>query len=241
MDNFLYNLRNGSNKRDQFRRHHNSHQNGGNERFNKNSRPESNKQPFMSSEQSMALLHEGVQIIRDYLESSIECQKKTVQIAERKIQTEELRVGALQSIARTLEEMSGAKTGTPRAYRQGNGPLKKEGKDLSSVMEMTQELIRSQKKRTVDENGDISSGQSDHCALSDSQQPAAKKATSEDKAKIIQVIKDLRNNNVPFKEVAQYFESNGIPTFSGKGRWFASTVANILKSENKKLAYAQQV
>ena len=103
MDNFLYNLRNGSNKKDQFRRHHNSHQNAGNERFNKNSRPESNKQPFMSSEQSMTLLYEGVQIIRDYLESSIECQKKTVQIAERKIQTEELRVGALQSIARTLE------------------------------------------------------------------------------------------------------------------------------------------
>ncbi len=241
MDNFLYNLRNGSNKKDQFRRHHNSHQNAGNERFNKNSRPESNKQPFMSSEQSMPLLYEGVQIIRDYLDNSIECQKKTFQIEERRIQIEELRVGALQSIACTLEEMSGAKTGTPPAYRQGNGPLKKKVKDLSSVMEMTQELIRSQKKRTVDENGDVSSEQSDHCALSDSQQPAAKKATSEDKAKIIQVIKDLRNNNVPFKEVAHYFESNGIPTFSGKGRWFASTVANILKSENKKLAYAQQV
>ncbi len=241
MDNFLYNLRNGNNKRDRYRKHHNSHQNGSNERFSGNSRSESKQQSFMSSEQAMTLLYEGVQIIKDYLESSIECQKKTVQIAERRINTEELRVGALQSIACTLKEMSGVKTRTPRAPRQGSGPLKKKEKDLSSVIEMTQELIRSQTKRNVDENVDISSEQSHHFALSGLQQPVARKATPEDKSKIIQVIRDFRENNVSFKEIASHFESNGIPTFSGKGRWFASTVANILKSENKKELYAQQV
>lgn len=59
---------------------------------------------------------------------------------------------------------------------------------------------------------------------------AEKKVTDTSKKKTVQLIKRLRKNGKSYGEITKHLVNKGIPTFSGKGKWHAQTVANILKS-----------
>lgn len=58
-----------------------------------------------------------------------------------------------------------------------------------------------------------------------------KKVTDISKKKTVQLIKRLRKNGKSYGEITKHLVNKGIPTFSGKGKWHAQTVANILKSK----------
>ena len=58
---------------------------------------------------------------------------------------------------------------------------------------------------------------------------AVNKEYSGDKAKTVKLIQDLRKSGKSLGEISKHLVENGIATLSGKGTWFASTIANILK------------
>ena len=58
---------------------------------------------------------------------------------------------------------------------------------------------------------------------------ASRKETPSDKAKTVQLIYDLRKSGKSLGDICKHLVENNIPTLSGKGKWFASTIANILK------------
>lgn len=57
-----------------------------------------------------------------------------------------------------------------------------------------------------------------------------KKPATGARKKVMQTIKRLRNNGKSYGEITKYLDSKGIATFSGKGKWHAQTIANLLKS-----------
>lgn len=59
---------------------------------------------------------------------------------------------------------------------------------------------------------------------------AARKGADSAKQKIMMAIKRLRKNGKSYGEITKYLESKNIPTFSGKGKWHAQTIANLLKA-----------
>ncbi len=242
MDNFLHNLRNGNNKRDRYRRPYGNNQNGGHDRYGNNQRGESHRQNVTSSEQSMNLLFEATQIIKDFLESSMENQKRTAEIAERRIKAEEKRVEAMQNIAGILENMTSVNPGTRKNSTVDSASVQEKETDFGSVVELTQNFVNSQ-PAAAEANEKRSPYRQERPSVNTTRelQSTLKKATLEERTGIIQTIRDFRSNSVSFKDIAQYFETNDIPTFSGKGRWYASTVANILKSEKKKAAQTEEI
>ena len=59
---------------------------------------------------------------------------------------------------------------------------------------------------------------------------AAKKPTDAARTKVLQTIKRLRKSGKSYGEITKHLDSKGIATFSGKGKWHAQTIANILKT-----------
>jgi hypothetical protein len=59
---------------------------------------------------------------------------------------------------------------------------------------------------------------------------AAKKPTDAARTKVLQTIKRLRKSGKSYGEITKHLDSNKIATFSGKGKWHAQTIANILKT-----------
>lgn len=46
-------------------------------------------------------------------------------------------------------------------------------------------------------------------------------------------IKHLRKKKARYKEIADLFNAEGVPTFSGKGKWFAQTIHRLAQEKTK--------
>jgi ribosomal protein L9 len=57
---------------------------------------------------------------------------------------------------------------------------------------------------------------------------SAADATPVDRQKVIEIIQELRAKEMSYEKIAQQLESQGLPTFSGKGKWRGQTVHRLL-------------
>lgn len=48
-----------------------------------------------------------------------------------------------------------------------------------------------------------------------------------DRNQVMKLILDMRSDGASFEDIAQHLHSNGIPTFSGRGRWRKQTVHKL--------------
>ena len=54
-----------------------------------------------------------------------------------------------------------------------------------------------------------------------------KKTKGEVKKEVIQYVKKMRKRGATLKEIADQLNMDGVPTFSGNGKWYAQTVHRI--------------
>jgi hypothetical protein len=52
-----------------------------------------------------------------------------------------------------------------------------------------------------------------------------------DRAATLDLIKRLRNQQMSYAKIAEHLEAHGIATFSGRGKWYATTVSKLLQTE----------
>lgn len=55
----------------------------------------------------------------------------------------------------------------------------------------------------------------------------ARKHAAADRDKVMEIINALRSEGASYENIAQNLDSQGIPTFSGKGRWHGQTVQKL--------------
>jgi hypothetical protein len=71
---------------------------------------------------------------------------------------------------------------------------------------------------------------------SDNHEPAKiKKISKEEKDKILDLIVSMRENNSTYEQIADYLESERIPTFSNKGHWHAQTIHRLYQQRKAEL------
>ena len=54
-----------------------------------------------------------------------------------------------------------------------------------------------------------------------------KKTKGETKKEVVQYVKKMRKRGATWKEIAEQLNDDGVPTFSGNGKWYAQTVHRI--------------
>ncbi|MCF8068039.1 MAG: recombinase family protein [Desulfobacterales bacterium] len=57
--------------------------------------------------------------------------------------------------------------------------------------------------------------------------------SSNDKGKIVQMVKALRKKGETYDQIANFLEKENIPTFSGRGKWHAQTIHKICREAEK--------
>ncbi|MCB9482167.1 MAG: recombinase family protein [Desulfobacteraceae bacterium] len=62
-----------------------------------------------------------------------------------------------------------------------------------------------------------------------------KKIPKEEKDKILDLIVSMRENNSTYEQIADYLESERIPTFSNKGHWHAQTIHRLYQQRKAEL------
>ncbi|MDY0132136.1 MAG: recombinase family protein [Desulforegulaceae bacterium] len=70
---------------------------------------------------------------------------------------------------------------------------------------------------------------------SNSESVKIKKASKEQKNKVLDLIVSLREDKSTYEEIADYLEAQGIPTFSNKGRWHAQTIHRLYQQRKSEL------
>jgi hypothetical protein len=49
---------------------------------------------------------------------------------------------------------------------------------------------------------------------------------------LLSIIKTIRKDRATYKTIAEYFRKKNIPTFSGRGEWYAQTIHRLCKTYN---------
>lgn len=62
-----------------------------------------------------------------------------------------------------------------------------------------------------------------------------KKISKDEKNKILDLIVSMRENNSTYEQIADYLESERIPTFSNKGHWHAQTIHRLYQQRKEEL------
>jgi hypothetical protein len=212
MDDFLYNLRRESDKRN--RKQSGQMQYRGPDRRGGKDQRRPYPKRYDSAEQSAE--------IKTLLETLCENQKRLIENDDRKIQ-------ALEDIAEALQSISGhspsakakkaVKISVPAQETKAEAPQasEEESQAVADPPEVIEEAIEAAP-------GDAPAPE----AEADAEQPQTKplRSTHEDVRKIAL---SLRDQGKTFKEIARYLDDHKIPTFSGKGGWHAPTVHKLCK------------
>jgi hypothetical protein len=206
MDDFLYNLRRESDKRN---RRQSGQQNyrGPDRRGVKDQR-----RGYARRNEGLDQLGELLPEIKSLLENIGENQKQLLAESKRKTM-------ALENIAASLRMMSGNTQDT-------NGPEEE-------AEAVTEAIADVQTPEPVEEAEPVEAGKTDEADdaspdtddTMDSEEPP-RRSKREDVRKIAL---ELRTQGKTYKEIAQYLDDNLVPTFSGKGGWHAPTIHKLCK------------
>lgn len=204
MSDYHRNNRSGHNRYDRNYRSYNNYPKKGNESSNGNMKNGSQTHSN-TTEQVTSFIREIMPVVKRFLESNSELQKKLADIAEMNIKVEERKAEAMQNIASALKLM--IHPDTPA----------NETAEFDTFEFLDDDANHNQVNKT-----DVIKKQEDI--------PEKKKVNNSTSQKLLKTILKLREEGMSFGQVAQHLTSENISTISGKGRWHASTVSSFLKS-----------
>ncbi len=211
MDDFLYNLRRESDKRN--RRQSGQQNYRGPDRRGPNTQRRPYQKRYDASEHSAE--------IKTLLETIAENQKQLAENDNRKIH-------ALEDIADALQSLLGA----------GISPIKRKKAETvspsSDAVESEAPEVPGDSSRASADTPELhaeaaeTSGEKEPSVKADADQSTEKplRSTHEE---IRKIALSLREQGKTYKEIAQYLDDNKIPTFSGKGGWHAPTIHKLCK------------
>lgn len=218
MDDFLYNLRSGNINGNNRTKHHNQKHNY--DRMNGNGRPNSNNRKSkgaykaaleMLQDDLVAVLPE----IKSLLEENLNYQKQMLSATETRARAEESKASALETIAFSLLKLTGQRVNIKPAEAE----------------EAVVVRFPSDSSKEIGIFGKMDTNAPHDCQVNtfSGQLPIIRKTTGPSREDVMVKIKAMRDSGLSFKQVAEYLESENIPTFSGRGKWHAPTIANLLK------------
>ncbi len=211
MDDFLHKLRSNNKRFDNNSRQHN------NQYKNKNSFEKQNRSRRHEgfgknrSDKLFDILGEIIPDIQYFLEESTRRNQQMLEIEEHRVAIEEQKIQALQVIGTSIARLAGNSTKNASAG--------------SPIIDEEQNVVESPPDSSMaQENIQTKGAASITSSLQKQQAPF-----SLGRKDIMDLIIGLRKEGNSFKQVAMYLEEQNVPTFSGKGKWHAPTVANLLK------------
>jgi hypothetical protein len=209
MDDFLHKLRSNNKRFDNNSRQHNNQQKNSFERQSRSRRHEGFGKNI--SDKLFDILGEILPDIKYFLEENTRRHQQMLAIEEHRVVLEEQQIQAFHSIATSIARLAGNSTQNSSA---GSPSMHEEQNVVESPVDssMAQENIQ-----TKDAASMASSPQKQRAPL------------NLGRKEVMNLIMALRKEGQSFKQVAVYLGEQNIPTFSGKGRWHAPTVANLLK------------
>ncbi len=80
------------------------------------------------------------------------------------------------------------------------------------------------------QNSEKDSGKTSKTTKEDKPGEECETSASTIKDKAVYTIKKLRDNGLSYEQIARQLEEEKIPTLSGRGKWHAPTVSNLLKN-----------
>jgi hypothetical protein len=209
MDDFLHKLRSNNKRFDNNSRQHNNQQKNSFERQSKSRRHEGFGKNI--SDKLFDILGEILPDIKYFLEENIRRNQQMLAIEEHRVVLEEQQIQALHIIGTSIARLAGHSTQNASAG--------------STMMDEEQNVVEPPIDSSTAQENIQTKG-----AASMASSPQEQKAPfSPGRKEVINLIMALRKEGNSFKQVAVCLEEQNIPTFSGKGRWHAPTVANLLK------------
>ena len=210
MDDFLYNLRRESDKRN--RRQSGQQQYRGPDRRGPNAQRRPYQKRYDASEQNQEL--------KTLLETISENQKRLIENDNRKIRALEDIADALQSL---LGGASSRKIKKAMAATASAEVAETEVPHISGEAQQTSadepELIAEEAEASQEDASPVEAG-------ADQSPEKPLRSTHEE---IREIALSLREQGKTYKEIAQYLDDQKIPTFSGKGGWHAPTIHKLCK------------
>ncbi len=185
-----------------------------NTRFEKNSRTyNGNKRNGRSMQDPITeILSETLPAVKKIMELDLEVLNRLAAASERRAMAEERTADALFNLAVILAKLSGQDIELPPQKQKTNDieRLKQPVKPVTLPDEPIKKHINSRSENIEFPPDDI--------------MPA-----SQSRGKIMETITSLRNKGMSYGQIATHMQKEKIPTLSGRGKWHASTIANIMK------------
>ncbi len=219
MNDFIHKVRNSNKRFDQNNRKYNPNQENG---FERKSGPPRRSGGYNKTinDQLLDLVCEILPDIQYFLEENTRRNQFMFEIEEQKVLIEEQKALSMQSIADSLARMDGQMPQNKSLTQNKSLNRSSAEKDLN-VVEFPVEA-------DIETENDLSAMQTwpNMQTTGKNPQHSAPDVSRDD---VITMIRTLREDGKSFKQVALFLEEENIPTFSGKGRWHAPTIANLLK------------
>ncbi len=209
MDDFLHKLRSNNKRFDNNSRQHNNKHKNSFERQNRNRRHEGYGKN--RSDKLFDIIGEIIPDIQYFLEENTRRNQQMLEIEEHRVAIEEQKIQALHSIATSITQLAGNAT--------------KNSSTGSSIMNGEESIVEFPPDPSMAQKNIQTKG-ADSMASSLQKQKVPFNMGRED---VMNLIIALRKEGNSFKQVSLYLEEQNVPTFSGKGKWHAPTVANLLK------------
>lgn len=209
MDDFIHKLRSSNKRFDNNARQHNNQQKKSFERQSKSRRREGFGKNI--SDKLFDILGEILPDMKYFLEENIRRHQQMLAIEEHRVVLEEQQIQAFHSIATSIARLAGNST---QNFSIGSTIIHEEQNVVEPPVDssMAQENIQTQ------------GAASRPSSLQEQREPF-----SLGRNEVMNLIMTLRKEGKSFKQVAVFLEEQNVPTFSGKGKWHAPTVANLLK------------
>lgn len=229
MNDYYRSYRPGNNRFEKNYRGYNSHQNKGHDSINGNARKSENEEQGAPSEPIAKLLVDILPVVKTFLSTYGEIQKRMAEMNELSMITEKIKVKALLNIARDLKRILSSEEDANKQDETDSFTLMENelGEVLKSLEASGPAVVPSERgdqEKSTAEAEDIKNNR----VQKESKTPLSDTDT---KQMLILKIAALREEGLHFEQIAEHFTSEGIPTLSGKGKWHASTVSNLLKRE----------
>jgi hypothetical protein len=213
MDDFLYNLRRDTDKRNR--------RQGGQQNYRGPDRrgPKDQRRGYHRRNEAMDQLTELLPEIKSLLETVGENQKQLIADEKRKTMV-------LENIAASLRMMSG-NTQPPEAPDEEFEPVEAAAADAPEATISKTAVDVDTDKTSFDPAVEAATDETSiETTDTDTSEEAPKRSKREDVRKIAL---ELRDKGMTYKQIAQYLDDEKIPTFSGKGGWHAPTIHKLCK------------
>jgi len=134
---------------------------------------------------------------------------------------------AFAEIKNVLEDIAANQKRLADAYESTVKAHDRKADAMESIAEILKQHLASSFESVADKQGGLESRPQANI-LADNNTPLFS-TENLDREQVHEQILSLRENGTSYDKIAQHLESNGVPTFSGKGKWRGQTVSKLCK------------